>query len=283
MSRRWLVSVPASSANLGPGFDSMAAALEPRLELEVGEAAEFSFQTDLAVAAGRRNLAVRAFERLHPADGFAFTMRSQIPLSGGMGSSAAAVLAGLAAADAVAGGGADLLGHAAQIEGHADNVAAALAGGFVIFCDGRLARIEVPAGLTACAVVPHEPVDTHRARQALNDSVALGDAVFNAAHAAMLALALERGDFELLSAALCDRLHEPCRAGLYPRSAALVEHAEELGALAATISGAGPTVLMWAREQDVGRIEARLAEEAEGWASVMRAPFSSRGLSVDRL
>jgi len=283
VSRRWLVTVPASSANLGPGFDCMAAALAPRLELEVTEAEGFSLATDLAVAPGRRNLAVRAFERLHSADGLAFEMRSQIPLSGGLGSSAAAVVAGLAAADAVGGHGADVLALASELEGHPDNAAAALAGGFVICSEGRLARIGVPAGLSACAVVPDEPVDTRTARDALADRVALGDAVFNAAHTALLALALERGDLELLSAALADRLHEGPRAALYPRSADLVARAHELGALAATISGAGPTVLFWVAADALDTVEQRLRDQAQGWARVLRAPFSPDGLSVREL
>ena len=89
MIRRRLVRVPASSANLGPGFDCLAAALSLHLELEVEETGHFAVETDLAVARGRENLCVRAFERLHSADGFTFRIRSSIPLSGGLGSSAA--------------------------------------------------------------------------------------------------------------------------------------------------------------------------------------------------
>jgi len=110
--RRRLVRVPASSANLGPGFDCMAAALTLALEVEVEETGQFAVRTDLPVGLGRENLCVRAFERLHPADGFTFTIRSQIPLSGGLGSSAAAIVAGLMAADHLFELDADLLAHA---------------------------------------------------------------------------------------------------------------------------------------------------------------------------
>src|ERR1700719_2973660 len=135
--RRRVVRVPASSANLGPGFDCMAAALALSLELEVSETGEFSVETDLPVSSGRENLCVRAFERLHPADGFSFRIRSEIPLAGGLGSSAAAIVAGLMAADHLFELDADLLAEAAAIEGHPDNVAAALRGGFVVCADGR--------------------------------------------------------------------------------------------------------------------------------------------------
>src|SRR6202040_3482960 len=93
--RRRVVRVPASSANLGPGFDCMAAALALHLELEVIETGEFAVESQLPLPKGRQNLLVRAFERLHPADGFTFRIRSQIPLAGGLGSSAAAIVAGL--------------------------------------------------------------------------------------------------------------------------------------------------------------------------------------------
>ncbi|HEY1567315.1 MAG TPA: homoserine kinase, partial [Solirubrobacteraceae bacterium] len=99
LDRRRVVRVPASSANLGPGFDVMAAALALHLEIEVRETGSFAVHTDLDVPRDRSNLVVRAFERLHPADGFAFHIASDIPLSGGLGSSAAAIVAGLTAAD----------------------------------------------------------------------------------------------------------------------------------------------------------------------------------------
>ena len=136
MNRRRVVRVPASSANLGPGYDVLAAALSPVLELEVEERGEFSVTCDVpGVALDRTNLCVRAFERLHPADGLAFTIRSEIPPAAGLGSSAAAIVAGLAAADHLYELDAPLFEHALAIEGHPDNVAAALLGGFVV-CAG---------------------------------------------------------------------------------------------------------------------------------------------------
>ena len=139
------VRVPASSANLGPGFDVLAAALGLHMELEVEETGRFEVRTDLAIARDRRNLCVRGFAALREPDGIRFTIRSDIPLSGGLGTSAAAYVAGLAAADALNGGGADLLAEAARLEGHPDNAAAALLGGFVVCADGGATRAR-PAG-----------------------------------------------------------------------------------------------------------------------------------------
>src|SRR5436190_6153824 len=175
MERRRLVRVPASSANLGPGFDSFAAALALHTEIEVVETGRFAVVTDLAIAKDRRNLAVRGFERLHPPDRFTFRIRSDIPLSGGLGTSAAAYVAGLMAADHMFELDADLLELATELEGHPDNVAAALYGGFVICADGQATRFDVPAGLEAVLVVPHEPVRTREARAALPDAVSMAD------------------------------------------------------------------------------------------------------------
>ena len=280
MERRRTVRVPASSANLGPGFDSFAAALALHMELEVEETGRFAVETDLPIATDRRNLAVRGFERLHPPDRFTFRITSDIPLSGGLGTSAAAYVAGLVAADSIFELDADLLAHATALEGHPDNVAAALQGGFVICADGAAARFEAPTGLEAVLVVPHEPVRTAQARAALPAEVPMAEAVFNVAHGALLTLGLATGDWDLVARGLQDRLHQPRRAGLYPRSAALLERARALGALGATISGAGPTVLVWSHFEQTGGLVEGLRREAEGWARVLRAPFEATGARV---
>ena len=278
--RRCRVRVPASSANLGPGFDVLAAALQLHLELEVVETGSFGVETDLDVSRERDNLVVRAFERLHPADGFEFRIASAIPLSGGLGSSAAAVVAGLMAASSVGGHHADVLSLAAEIEGHPDNVAAAVAGGIVI-CDGpRSHGLEPPDGLRAVLVVPEAAVETAQARAALPAQVPLVDATANLAAIATLTLGLARGDFELIASGLRDRLHQPYRAHLYPRSAALLDLAPEIGALGATISGAGPTVLVWTRRGAAGAVTQALERETAGWARVLSVPFERRGAAV---
>lgn len=275
--------VPASSANLGPGFDCLAAALSLQLELEVEETGSFAVETDLAVARGRDNLCVRAFERLHAADAFTFRIRSEIPLSGGLGSSAAAIVAGLMAADHLFELDSDLLGEASALEGHPDNVGAALHGGFVVCADGQVARIDPPTGLEALAVVPHEAVRTRAARAALPEQVPMGDAVFNVAHAALLTLGLARSDWDVLARGLHDRLHEQRRCHLFPRSCELAARARELGALGATISGAGPTVLVWCFYEQTGAVAEALSAEVEGWASLLRAPFEPQGAYVSEM
>jgi homoserine kinase len=246
-ARRRLVRVPASSANLGPGYDVMAAALSMFLELEVEESGEFSLDSGgMEVPTGRDNLIVRAFESLHPADGISFRLRGEgIPLARGLGSSAAAIVAGLFAADhlfELALSREEILARATELEGHPDNVAAAIYGGFVI-C-GRedsaaptAARSDPPDGLEGVVVIPAEEVSTERAR----------------------------------------------RRDLYPRSMELVDSARELGALGATISGAGPTVLVWTTWQDAGKVTDELERRCAGWAEVRRLPFTPHGADVPEL
>lgn len=283
LARRRVVRVPASSANLGPGFDVLAAALSLPLEVEVVETGTFAVETDLDVPRDRSNLLVRAFERLASADGFTFRISSRIPLSGGLGSSAAAIVAGLSAADHLFELDADVGALATELEGHPDNVGAALHGGMVV-CDRHgVHRFEPPMGLEAVLVVPREPVRTEAARAALPEQVPLIDAVANLAAVAKLVLGLSTANLDLIAAGLSDRLHQPYRASLYPRSAELVELAPKLGALGATISGAGPTVLVWSHYEQTGGVIEALSRRARGWAEVIRAPFESQGAYVRSL
>ena len=287
MGRRRRVRVPGSTANLGPGFDAMAAAVSVYLELEVEETGSFSVDAgDDRLPADESNLCVRAFAQLHPVEGLSFKVRSEIPLEAGLGSSGAAIVAGLVAADhmyELALERDELMQHAAQVEGHPDNVAASLYGSFVICANGSVTVIEPPAGLEAVAVVPAEPVPTNAARAALPTEVPLADATFNVARAATLALGLARGDLAEISRGLDDRLHQPHRRELYPRSMELVERASELGALGATISGAGPTVLFWVFFEQTGALVERLRGEVEGWADIRRLNFVALGADVAEL
>jgi len=283
MNRRRVVRVPASSANLGPGFDVLAAALALHVELEVAETGRFAVRTDLRIASDRRNLCVRGFARLADPETFEFRITSDVPLTGGLGSSAAAYVAGLLAADSIFELDADVLAEASALEGHPDNVAAALHGGFVACVDGEVTRLGVPVGLEAVLVVPAEAVRTRAARAALPKRVPMADAVANVGHTAQLVLGLARGDLSLIARGLEDRLHQPHRARLYPRSAELVASSRELGALGATISGAGPTVLVWTTYETTGAVVAALRERCENWAEVMRVPFEAHGADVREL
>jgi homoserine kinase len=280
-----VVRVPASSANLGPGYDVLAAALSLTLELEVEEAGEFFVHSEVpGVPDDRTNLCVRAFERLHSADGLAFHVRSEIPVAAGLGSSAAAIVAGLAAADHLYELDAPLFELAAEIEGHPDNVAAALYGGFVIYAAGGEApvRFDPPPGLEGVVAMPAHEVPTTEARAALPDEVPLADAVHNVGHASLLVLGLARDDFSLIGRGLADRLHQPRRRHLYPRSMELVERATELGAVGATISGAGPTVLFWCHWEQTGALMDRLRSAAPD-CEIRRVAFAAGGADVREL
>jgi homoserine kinase len=292
-ARRRVVRVPASSANLGPGYDVMAAALDLFLELEVAETGEFSFDPGgLNVPTGRENLVVRAFESLHSADGISFRLTETIPLGRGLGSSAAAIVAGLYAADhlyELALSEEEMLARATEIEGHPDNVAAAIFGGIVI-CDPvgegppDASRFPPPDGLEGVLVIPsEEEVATEQAREAIPKQIPLGDALGNIFSAARLTLGLYRGDLGLIAASLKDNIHQGRRRDLYPRSMSLVENAHEMGALGATISGAGPTVLVWTTWQDAGKVVEELERRCGEWAEIRRIPFTNQGADVPEL
>lgn len=291
-TRHRVVRVPASSANLGPGYDVMAAAVSLFLEVEVEESGAFSFDPGgLDLPVDRGNLMVRAFETLRPANGISFRLRSEIPPARGLGSSAAAIVAGLFAADhlyELALSREEILERASEIEGHPDNVAAAIYGGFVVCGRGEggapsAARFDPPEGLEAIAIVPPEEVSTIRAREAIPAEVPLGDAVANVAAAAQLVLGLESADLDLVARGLSDHIHQERRRHLYPRSMEIVDSARELGALGATISGAGPTVLVWTNWQDTGRVAEKLERRCRGWAEVRRLPFNPDGADVPEL
>jgi homoserine kinase len=235
--------------------------------------------------AGPDNLFLRAFVAAggDPA-GLSFDMHNAVPFARGLGSSAATIVAGLVAADAWHDRPPrDLLGLATELEGHPDNVAAALHGGFAICADGQATRFDPPAGLEAVVVVPRSAVRTKTARAALPAEVPMADAVFNTAHGALLVLGLARGDWDLVARGLDDRLHQPRREHLYPRSMELVRSARSFGALGATISGAGPTVLVWCHYEATAGVVEALRHEAEGWAEVMRVPFEPQGADVREL
>jgi len=283
VNRRRLVRVPASSANLGPGYDVLAAALDLGLELEVEETGTFSVDCDVpGLPLDATNLCVRAFEALHPADGLAFRIRSEIPVAAGLGSSAAAIVAGLCAADHMYELDAPILALASELEGHPDNVAAAYLGGFVVCADDEPVRFMPPAGLEGVLVLLPEQVPTAKARAALPAEVPMADVVYNIAHASLLVLGFARDDFSLVARGLADRIHQPRRGHLYPRSIALVERAVAIGAVGASISGAGPTVLFWCHWEHTGTVLTTLRAEATD-CDVRRVTFDPGGADVREL
>ena len=238
---------------------------------------------------------MRAFERLHSAEGLRFKIRSDIPLAAGLGSSAAAIVAGLVAADGVFGLGNSrevIFELATEVEGHPDNVAAALYGGVTVCPPAGLEptaaaevpiRLEPPEGVEPLLVIPEGKVPTSEARAAMPAEVPLSDATANVAAAAHVVLGIERSDLKLIARGLTDRIHQPRREALYVRSMELVREARSLGALGATISGAGPTVLVWCDRQSADGVEGALRARVGDWAEVRRAPFSALGAEISQL
>jgi homoserine kinase len=200
----------------------------------------------------------------------------------GLGSSAAAIVAGLSAADHMFELDAPIFELARELEGHPDNVAAALLGGFVVCAGEEPVRFDPPPGLEAVLAIPPDPVPTAGARAVIPDEVPLEEAVQNVAHASLLVLGLARDDFSLIGRGLADRLHQERRRDLYPRSMELLERAEELGAVGATISGAGPGVLFWCHWQQTGNLVERLRTEAAD-CEVRRVQFAPGGADVREL
>lgn len=229
---------PATAANLGPGFDTAAVALDLWNELELGPR---NGRVD------EKNLTVRAFAKFATPTAWSFHFVERIPRERGLGSSASAIALGLVAG-ALASGvdprGDDLLAAGLEFEGHADNLAAALAGGVCLTWDGRIARVadELPVGIVA--VIPQNRVVTTSARGLLPQAIPHRDAAYSAARAALLGAALAAGDPALLAASADDRLHEPYRAANAPHLAAIRSDLP-LGALGATLAGSGPTVVVW--------------------------------------
>jgi homoserine kinase len=284
MRRHRSVRVPASSANLGPGYDVLAAALSLELELEVEETGEFFVHADApGLPTDRTNLCVRAFECLHPADGVTFQIRSEIPVAAGLGSSAAAIVAGLAAADHMYELDAPLFELAAELEGHPDNVAAALHGGFVVAADSSSpVRLDPPVGLEGVLAIPDHDVPTGEARRLMPDEVPLEELVTNVQFVSRLMIGLSKNDLSLIAGGLHDAVHQPRRRSLYPRSMELLERAQDMGALGATISGAGPTVLFWSHWEQTGALVERLKRQAAD-CEVRRVTFAPGGVDVREL
>ncbi|MDR7423293.1 MAG: homoserine kinase [Armatimonadota bacterium] len=251
---RATVRVPATVANLGAGFDVLGAAvgLHAEITLEPADGPQVSV-AGADVPQDDSNLiyrsAVVAAQMLGYRGAFALRATSPIPQRSGLGSSAAAIVGGVVAATRLLGGSPEpdrLLALAAEIEGHPDNVAAALFGGVVVVArdEGgfRWVKVTPALPLAVALAVPALEVETDRARRLLPAQVAREDAVFNLGQVALLVAALGQGRGDLLRGALGDRLHQPYRAALVPGFERVVAAAVEAGAYGAVLSGSGPTV-----------------------------------------
>jgi homoserine kinase len=255
------VRVPATSANLGPGFDALGLALTMYDVVEAravatGLSIDVSGEGEGTAAAGESHLVVRAMRESFgimgaQPPGIGLRCDNRIPHGRGLGSSAAAIVAGILAARALADDGAArlpddaVLGLAAEMEGHPDNVAACLGGGLTIAWTTpggpRMTRLSPQPGVVPVALVAPEPLATEAARRVLPESVPHADAAANAGRSALLVAALTSDPGALLDATQ-DRLHQPYRAGVMPGTADLVRRLREAG-VPAVVSGAGPSVL----------------------------------------
>ena len=263
------VRAPASTANIGPGFDCAAAAFALWNEVTVSEGGEPE----------RDHLGVRAFSLLADARGHRFEFAVQIPRERGLGSSASIIALGLAAAALLNGDELDperLLALGLPLEGHADNLAATLAGGVCLTWDGRIARIAETLPLAPIAVVPEARVRTAEARASLPDQVSHRAAAVTAAHAALLGAGVAKNDAVLFGAALHDELHEPYRAATAPVFTAVRDEPPS-GAVGATISGSGPTVIVWAEPERADEC-ARELDERFADATVLLLRVSPSGV-----
>jgi homoserine kinase len=276
------VEVPASTANLGAGYDCLALALDlsDRITVEVGgwSRAEHDVTVEGEGAgeldSGTGNRFIRGLEAaLVAARGevpsetrWRIEMRNEIPLARGLGSSAAATVGGLLAGNALVGGPlspADLLRLATEIEGHPDNVAAALLGGIVVSAAGPegvdAVRFDVPRDLRAVVYIPELRLPTEEMRSVLPEAVPRADAVANLGRVALGVAGLATGRTDLLRVLTVDRLHEPYRAEVFPQLPRFVEAARAAGALGACLSGAGSTIVAFtASLAGIARIEAAL-------------------------
>jgi homoserine kinase len=276
------VTVPATSANLGPGFDSLGLALALHNEVILAEHDAVSVTVEGEGAArldmGERNIVVRGARSVfeltgRPFKGIRASLLNRIPPGRGLGSSAAAWLGGVVGANALLGNPLDrqgLLDEAARLEGHPDNVAAALLGGLTVACwaDGKVAAVSlpVPAEIRWVVLIPELEGATSDARAVLPDSVSRADAVFNVGRACLFLAALGGGRTDLLAYAMEDRLHQPYRRRLFPWMEAVTAAAVSAGALGCVLSGAGPSLI------------AAVREGADRVAAAMEAALSRAGI-----
>jgi homoserine kinase len=271
MSRTLVVRAPASTANLGPGFDCAAAALDLWNEVHVeprskgGPLVEIEGEGSTELPDGPEHLALRAFALFGRPDAYHFRFVNRIPLERGLGSSASVVAAGLVAGAAASGREADpdkLLELGSGLEGHADNLAAAVHGGVCLTWrngnGARAARIAEDLPLAPIVVVPAERINTHRSRERLPLTIEHSDAAVAAAHAALLGAGIASGNPQLLASAFHDRLHEPYRERDAPLFADLVRNRPS-GVVGVTLSGSGPSVVVWTEKADADEVAAELA------------------------
>ena len=280
------VRVPATTANLAAGFDSLGCALTLYNTLTFSESEALSFSGCEEAYQNADNLAWQAFARVYshigkPAPAVHIHFETEIPVSRGLGSSAALLAAGALAANTLSGadlGRDTLIALTTEIEGHPDNLAPALLGGLTASMqqDGQVysVRYTPHPALRFVVLSPDFPLSTHAARSVLPKQIPYADAVFNVSHTGVLLRALENGEETVIAAALRDRLHQPYRIPLIDEYEDIRRLAADNGCNALCISGAGPTLLCVTRQTDLAD---RLRQAVQG----LRHRWDVRNLTVD--
>ncbi len=283
--RRVRVIVPATTANLGPGFDTlgMSLGLYNTIEFQLGgDSIEVRVEGEGEDVLPRdsSNLVCRAAQTLWEQVGFSHNglqvqLNNQIPLSRGLGSSAAAIVGSLVAANLLSGSRLsqdEILALATEFEGHPDNAAPALFGGFVVSVKEetgvRAMQLPVPPKLRAVVAIPQFELATEAARAALPKEVSMQDATFNISRTAMLVGALATGQLRFLRSSFHDKLHEPYRAHLIPGMEQVMAAGEREGARGVVLSGAGPTMIAFYTERERGGLIGAAMQRAFAQAGV---------------
>lgn len=291
------VKIPATSANLGAGFDSLGLALDlyNYVDLEESDCVDIASLDGVSVPTGEDNLIYTTVKALYAACGKALPglkvrQQNSIPMARGLGSSSACIIGGLVGANALLGDPMDrdgLLDLATKIEGHPDNVAPALMGGLVTsaYEGGRVYYVknEVTAPIQFVAVIPGTPLKTADARNALPKQIDHKDGVFNLSRAALMVASLCSGKLENLRVACEDKLHQPYRLRLIPGAERVFSVGYGLGAYAAFISGAGSTLMLMAPAEDSGfaaKVEEALLQELPQQFTVKALTADNRGASI---
>ena len=283
------VKVPATSANIGPGFDCLGIALPiyntitieetvlPGTGIEINLMSEEEVIDEMIfdnIPRDENNIVYKAVELLYNSIGqepseLRINIQSQIPVTRGLGSSAAVIVGGLIAANKLLGSPADetaLLSIATEVEGHPDNIAPAILGGFVLSSqedDGSIIykKLSWPSEWDLTICIPDFELSTNIARSVIPEQVPLHDAIYNAKHLAMLIEAVEKKDEKLMKHALKDKLHQPYREKLVPGMHEIMEaFKHEDGILGCVLSGAGPSILIISHKYDVDKIKSTVKE-----------------------
>jgi homoserine kinase len=294
---KFTIKVPATTANLGPGFDALGLALDLWNEATFELADDFTVYVEGEgkgkLAQGKHNLILRAAQKLAERVGkelppFVVQCINRIPLGAGLGSSAAATLTGLLAANALTQSALseeEILSLAVEIEGHSDNAAPALLGGLVVSTPGEekmiLRRLPI-APLDVTVVLPDFHFPTKQARNALPEQVKMKDAIYNISSAVLVTEAFRTGEMSLLGEAMTDRLHQPYRIPLIPGAQAAMDAMKRAGASAVALSGAGPSLIAFSskREKAIGEAAKRAFAGSDLGSRVFQLKISQKGAEV---